>query len=231
MLPWLLASIRRLHDRLIRLNVPIRGGVTIGGMHWDNDWSKESFADSSSSEKDASSPSAPVAFGDGLIAAYELENATAVYPRILISKSLYAHIEQPKLNNKVFPLATSGRLTKFIRQDFDGLWHLDVLHEKINRRDVIRQERFPDEEGKHVVQNVFDETTYTEWLKVVRQFIWDGRADVSGEKLEAKYMWLANYYNEKAKDQGGELIRWFENLVPKGAVQLTIKEKKPCHGD
>jgi len=126
---------------------------------------------------------------------------------------------------KAFPLAMSGRLIEFIRQDFDGLWHLDVLHEKINRRDLIRQERSTDEEGKHVVQNIFDETTYTEWLEDVRRFIKDGRAAVNGEKLEAKYMWLANYYNEKVKGSGSKPIRWIEGLVPEGAIKATFIQK------
>lgn len=218
MLPWLLASVRRLHDRLLRLTVPVRGGITVGAMHWDTAWDKENGSEAKES--------APVAFGPGLVAAYDLEDDTAVYPRILISSALYDHVdERTKLKNKVFPLATSGKLLDLFRQDADGLYHLDVLHANVNRRDVIRQTKTIDDQGRPAIRNEFDETTYTEWLEVVRQFIEDGRASVSGEKLEAKYMWLANYYNEKAKDQGGRLISRFRKLIPKGAVTLTIKEK------
>lgn len=219
MLSWLLASVRRLHDRLVRLNVPVRGGITLGDMHWDAAWDKENEGET---EK-----TAPVAFGPGLISAYDLEDGTAVYPRILISEALYAHLDERKKKpkDKAFPLAMSGQLTEFIRQDFDGLRHLDVLHKGIKRQDVIGPERFTDEDGKHLVQNTRDKTTYAEWLEIVRKFIETGRAAVSGEKIEAKYMWLANYYNEKAKPEGGKLIRWFENLVPDGAIKLTEIQK------
>ncbi|KKK87485.1 hypothetical protein LCGC14_2752790, partial [marine sediment metagenome] len=95
MLPWLLASVRRLHDRLLRLTVPVRGGITVGAMHWDTAWDKENGSEAKES--------APVAFGPGLVAAYDLEDDTAVYPRILISSALYDHVdERTKLKNKVF---------------------------------------------------------------------------------------------------------------------------------
>lgn len=225
MLPWLLASVRRLHDRLLRLNVPLRGGITVGEMHWDTAWDKGNVSEAKES--------APVAFGPGLVAAYDLEDDAAVYPRILISSALYDHVyEQAKLKNKVFPLANSGKLLDFFRQDADGLYHLDVLHADVNRKDVIRQTKTIDEQGRHVLHNEFDKTTYAEWLEIVRQFVEDGCAAVEGEKLKAKYMWLANYYNEKAKDQqGGKLIHWFENLIPKGTIKGTFKQKSAGDGN
>jgi len=225
MLSWLLASVRRLHDRLLRLNVPLRGGITVGAMHWDMAWNEEN--------ESKETYSAPVAFGPGLVAAYDLEDDTAVYPRILISSALYDHVdEQTKLKNKVFSMADSGNLLDFFRQDTDGLYHLDVLHADVNRKDVISQEKFTDGEGKPGIRNIFDETTYAEWLKIVRDFIVKGRDAVSGEKLVAKYMWLANYYNEKAKDQqGSKLIHWFENLVSEGAIKGTFKQQSPGNGN
>ena len=107
-----------------------------------------------------------------------------------------------------------------------------MLHADVNRKDVIRQTETIDEQGRHVLHNEFDKTTYAEWLEIVRQFIEDGCAAVKGEKLEAKYMWLANYYNDKAKDQqGGKLIHWFENLIPEGAIKGTFKQKSPGDGN
>ena len=111
MLPWLLASVRRLHDRLLRLNVPVRGGITVGAMHWDMAWDKETGGNTTDS--------APVAFGPGLVAAYDLEDDAAIYPRILISSGLYDHVdEQTKLKNKVFPLADSGKLLDYLSSGF-----------------------------------------------------------------------------------------------------------------
>lgn len=216
MLAWLLASIRRLHDRLIRLSVPIRGGITIGEMHWDDSW------DATGAGGDAKA--APVAFGQGLVSAYDLENATAVYPRILVSSALYDHVDQHLKAGSIFPLG-KGRLLDFFRQDSDGLYHFDVLHAGLDRKDVIKQTKSLDAEGRHVVHNEFDDTPYSGYLEIVRQFIEKGRAAVSGEKLEAKYMWLGHYYNQKAKEANGKLIHWFENLVPEGAIKMTVRQR------
>lgn len=222
MLPWLLASIRRLHDRLLRLNVPVRGGITIGEMYWDTAWDQEVASEAENST--------PVAFGPGLVAAYDLENDTSVYPRILISTALYDYVDQHHKTGSIFPLG-NGRLLNFFRQDADGLYHFDVLHAEMNRKDVIKQTKSTDGEGRHVMLNEFDETPYPDYLEIVRQFVESGRAAVSGEKLEAKYekleakyMWLGTYCNEKAKGANGKLIHWFEDLVPEGAIKMTVKD-------
>jgi len=208
MLSWLLASIRRLHDRLLRLGVPVRGGITIGGMHWEDEWSAEEPG-----KTDVDTTPTPVAFGPGLVAAYDLENATAVYPRMLISSSLYDHIEEQNL--KAFPLGPAP-LLGYCRQDFDGLYHFDVLHPKINRQDVIAIED-DGEDGTSIRRWIRDKTSFADWMKTVRKFIYDGRDSVDGEKLEAKYLWFGHYFNEKAKDADGvSLIHWYEDLVPEG---------------
>jgi hypothetical protein len=221
MLAWLLASIRRLHDRLLRLSVPLRGGVTIGKMHWDDRWDKDS-----KDAQDDEAKSTPIAFGPGLVAAYDLENSTAVYPRILVSSVLYDHVEDHLQTKSPFPLG-KGKLLDYFRQDFDGLYHLDVLHNAIDRRDVVEVIRDV-ERGQEGLRYVRDETPYPEWLKEVRRFIVNGNEAVSGERLKAKYQWVGKYYNEKAKKtEGAQLIRWFEDVVPDGAIKLTVRERKP----
>lgn len=216
MLPWLLASVRRLHDRLLKLDVPIRGGITVGEMYWDTAWDKESNG--------KVSRSTPVAFGPGLIAAYDLENATAVYPRLLFSSALYRHVEEVYRLRSSKPLG-SGKLLDFLRQDADGLYHFDVLHADINRKEVIRKTKTGNEQEQHSNHFELAEPSYSEWLEQVRQFIERGRQSVDTEKLEAKYMWLANYYNEKAKVANGKLIHWFKNLIPPGTLTLAIKPR------
>jgi len=216
-LPWLLATVRRLLDRLLRQGVCMRGAITIGGMHWDSSW-VPSFLKNSPPDSSTTKPN--IAFGPGLVESYLLEDEVAQYPRILISEKLVEHTKQLQEgdSHKVVPLAQAGQLLDYFRQDVDGLYHFDVLHPGLNRKDVIRQTKSIDKEGRHVIHNDFDETSFDEYLEIVRQFIEQGCAAVKGEKLEAKYMWLANYYNEKAKGvQGSELIHWFENLGPEGA--------------
>lgn len=217
-LAWLLASIRRLHDRLIRLNIPLRGGVAIGEMHWDESWDNQ---------RAANEPvPAPIAFGQGLVSAYDLENATAVYPRILISSELYDHVDRQLRPGSIFPLGP-GKLLDYFRQDFDGLFHFDVLHAALNRKDVVNETTTIDERGRPVTNYEFDETTYPEYLEMVRHFIERGGEIVRPEKLKAKYMWLGNYYNEAAKKAGCKLIPWYESLVPEGAIKMTVRPRDP----
>ena len=119
-------------------------------------------------------------------------------------------MDQHLKTGSIFPLG-SGRLLDFFRQDSDGLYHIDVLHAELNRKDVIKQTKSIDGEGRHVVHNEFDETPYPEYLEIVRQFIECGRKSVNSEELEAKYMWLGNYYNEKVKKSGAELRPFLED--------------------
>lgn len=214
MLSWLLSSVRRLHDQLLRLNVPVRGGITIGPMHWESEWSERRDTDGGASPT-------PVAFGPGLVAAYHLENGTAVYPRILIASSLHEHVHANRHSLKSFPLGP-GKLPDYLRQDFDGLYHFDVLHPEIDHKDVIGTERGI-ENGAAFIRHERDKTSYTDWLQIVRQFIVDGQKNASGEKLEAKYMWLARYFNEKSRQTPGvPPIRWFEDVAGPEGITLSV---------
>jgi hypothetical protein len=59
-----------------------------------------------------------IALGAGLIKAYELERTAGIYPRILIDESI----------RKDMDAVAQGGNPDLRRQDFDGLWHLHILH-------------------------------------------------------------------------------------------------------
>ncbi len=227
MLPWLLTSVRRLWDRLIRLGVCLRGAVTIGGMHWDTRWNiaeQRNPKDNPTADTEAVTP---IALGPGLVESYKLEDDCAVYPRILISNALLDHVEKMESRRKLFPLGTlpATELSDFFRQDFDGLWHLDVLHPAVSRRDVLRQTDETDEQGKRVRRNHFDETTREEWLQQVRAFIDKNLAECKDEKLLAKYQWLARYYNNTPGISNQ--FRIFKDVLPPGTIPLTLTTSHP----
>jgi hypothetical protein len=215
MLSWMLASIRRLHDRLLELHVPLRGGIVVGGMHWDDSWSRENPVTLSSAQ---------VAFGPGLVAAYDLESSVAVYPRILISDDLVGILKDEDVRAKAFPLGI-GSLCDYCRQDFDGLYHFDVLHRDIDRKDVesIQHEVIDGKTWKiHSRCDIPIDRLYA----MVRQFICDGLETLDGAKLQAKYRWLARYYNSTVdKTKIGNPISIFEDRVPEGAIPLEINCK------
>jgi hypothetical protein len=223
MLSWLLASIRRLHDRMIRLDVCLRGAITVGGMHWNPQWSHSPGEGEVTNRAGQTAEMTPVAFGPGLVAAYELENGCAVYPRVLVANELYDRVE--KLGGKAgqaFPLANAGKLIDFIRQDFDGLWHIDLLNKDVSRRDVVRQVTEHDDQGRAVVRNEFDETTYEDRLKEFGRFVARNLDLLPKEPVLAKYQWCARYFNEKARAAGVNTIPIFKDEVPKGAIPLTL---------
>ncbi len=124
---------------------------------------------------------------------------------------------------RAFPLAHAGKLIDFIRQDFDGLWHLDLLHKDIDRRDVDRQVREQDDQGRAVVRNEFDETTYEDRLKEFGVFVAKNLDLRPKEPILAKYQWCARYFNEKARAAAMNTIPIFKDEMPNGAIPLIFR--------
>ena len=125
---WILSKIGHLYDRMLEQECCLRGAITIGNMLWNNDWSSNGI---SPNKKDLN---LPVSIVQGLIDAYNLEQDSTIYPRILISEKLWQHIEDKAI--KASPISSmcadaSELLVKdFIKQDFDGLFYFDIFSEK-----------------------------------------------------------------------------------------------------
>lgn len=79
-----------LQSTLLTLGVLTRGGISCGKTVHEDD----------------------ILYGEGMIRAYKLESRAAVYPRILVDRS-------------VLDLTNDGYRSTFFRKDTDGLWHLD----------------------------------------------------------------------------------------------------------
>jgi hypothetical protein len=152
-------------------------------MHWDNRWSVI---------PPKASVTPQIAFGPGLIAAYQLETTVAVYPRIVIADAIHQFLTESKASAKAFPLG-NGLLHDYCRRDFDGLWHLDVLHPSITRRRQKPKQIQVDDET--MTAHNSEEWPLHEWYDTVRKYIEVGLATTSGERHQAKFRWLAQYYN------------------------------------
>lgn len=63
-----------------------------------------------------------IVLGAGLISAYNLEKSAAIFPRILIDESIVHGMDT---------LMNQGGSPDLRRQDFDGLWHLHILHPSV----------------------------------------------------------------------------------------------------
>lgn len=81
----------------------MRGAITIGGLHHDDD----------------------IVFGLGVNEAYRLESTVARYPRIILSRSVLAAAKDWAAEHEVWDTYRSSRL----RRSSDGVWHLNILTE------------------------------------------------------------------------------------------------------
>jgi hypothetical protein len=84
---------------------------------------------------------------------------------------------------KPFPLAGPGveyshlTVKGFVRNDFDGLKHLDIFHPDVFPTNMV---------------STFDRT---EFLEPLQAFIVKILGIERKERIRAKYLWLARYYN------------------------------------
>lgn len=223
-LPWLLSSIRYLHDRMLELNCCIRGGVTVGSMYWSDKGeapdvgSKHVPGSTSGTElpvgertvwERGTSEDADIVLGPAHNEAYKLESELAVYPRVIVSDKLVEHIStasKKKPENAAqrvhtavdaFPLCEEGgrHVSEFLRQDFDKVYHFDLLHRDIVRRDTKRIVQKHIEEGKVLTFYIWDDKPLQTFYADMRKFIEDQLASAPDDKCRDKYLWLANYFN------------------------------------
>lgn len=84
-------------EAFFQFDYPLRGGITIGELYIDNS----------------------IVWGTGLVDAYNMENALANYPRVLVSQVVldaYEKCDKKTLN-----------LHGLLKEDIDGAWFVDYL--------------------------------------------------------------------------------------------------------
>jgi hypothetical protein len=196
----ILFAVRYLHDRMLELDMCMRGAVTIGGMYWNDAWSSDRTpreeSDGDVLYERGRDRDFPIALGPGLIAAYKHESECAVYPRILVSGRLSEHVlrENSSCFPFVSPKAPRRALTDYFRTDADGLPFLDLLHPDITRSDTERIVRLPNREGGFSIQWQRDGNTQATVMENVRRLCdtWLNQAECP-DKIRAKYAWLKSY--------------------------------------
>lgn len=99
---WHLAlTVDALAWNLLNLGLLVRGAITIGGIHNDDD----------------------IVFGLAVNEAYRLESTVARYPRIVLSRSALAAARQWAGEHDTWRTYETSRL----RRGADGVWHLNSL--------------------------------------------------------------------------------------------------------
>ncbi|MBW8036232.1 MAG: hypothetical protein FVQ79_11525 [Planctomycetes bacterium] len=121
-----------------------------------------------------------IVLGNGLINAYNLEKSAAIYPRILLDKNIVEDMDA---------LANQGGSPDLRRQDFDGLWHLHILHPSM--LDLT----------SHTTKSDHGALNNLDYMKLGREEI--EKAFQSDDlAIKAKIGWLARYFNEYAVSFG-----------------------------
>jgi hypothetical protein len=122
--------------------------------------------------------------GGGLISAHHLENSAAVYPRILLADDLAKDFDA---------LAKQGGSPDFRRRDFDGLWHLHILHPSL--LNMIQATTRSDQNPLQAGFMALGRTEIIEALRINQE-----------PAILAKLGWLARYFNAYAASHGVEPI-------------------------
>ncbi len=194
----ILFMVRYIHDRMLELELCVRGAITIGKMYWNDAWSNPTSSGCSQQANEDLLYSGvdkdfPITLGPGFIDAYKLESECAIYPRILISRKLFGQIKKEKLSS--FPLGSANHpnslLKDYIRQDTDGIRFLDVLNPRVTRADT---ERIVQEKAGNgfSIRWVRGDDTNENVMSIIRNLV-KKRCKSKDEKIRAKYEWLKSY--------------------------------------
>ena len=117
-----------------------------------------------------------ILFGKGVVAAYQLEREVAVFPRLIFADALVSAAQN----------LTFGRA----RQDFDGVWYLDVFWQ-FNEVHHPATDVLPASPATRVPQ--------VDAFRSVRRVIVEGLKETC-PSIVAKYRWLAIRFNEAVKE-------------------------------
>ena len=135
-----------LQAELLYTGILTRGGISLGLLH----------------HKDG------IIYGEGLISAYNLEQKSAIYPRIVISKKLIDN------HNEI--------LSNWIVQDFDGFYFLDPF-----KFDAVAGD------AAELAADGYDPREI--YFKEVRAYLLELRKNSSEENHLAKHTWMIKRFN------------------------------------
>jgi hypothetical protein len=156
---WELYDLLLAQIGLVNLGILVRGGVTIGKVHVGNEGA------------------GPV-FGPGLIEAYEIESAQAIYPRIMI-------------DNKVFDEFTKdNRLSSQHNSNDD---EVQAICELVKEEDGIIFIDYLGEQHAGSFDGIY--AGYYTFLQTHAAMIRNGLAIHTKGNIHKKYKWLSEYHN------------------------------------
>ena len=114
-----------------------------------------------------------VLLGVGMVAAYELEQQAAVYPRVIISDDLVSQAKRSRLHR--------------VKRDIDGFWFLDLFFEFSGLLESLAAMVFCREVSLTPKLEAFDR---------IRGVIIKRLEDEKNPSIIAKWRWVANQFNQ-----------------------------------
>jgi hypothetical protein len=158
--------------RLLELGFLTRGGIAYGRLAHDS----------------------RLVFGDGLVQAAELEAKVAVYPRVVLAKSVVDRMAKLLEHAPAYP--NLGRV------DFDGVHHLHYLHRK-----------FPAEFYRLALPLGSTSSDGVSFLAIRNAILAAMGHSGSDLRVRSKVQWMVRYFNELATELGVEAISIFDGAV------------------
>ena len=116
-------------------------------------------------------------FGEALVNAYEVETSRAIYPRIIIDKSVFdnSHIKATKI------IPQHDELKKMLKRDIDGQWYISPFG---------------------AFQPIYSLNDYNDFLNDAQKYILEAYQISKQEKHKQKYYWLITKFNEFCEENG-----------------------------
>lgn len=174
-----------LQDQLWEAGICLRGAITIGDMYWPAD---DYLHDHN------------ITVGPAMIEAYKMENEIAIYPRIIVSRSLYSYIDQKKIQS--YPFGFNNELKDLIHQEEDGVFILDLLSPYVARYKSELLYVVISEGYNFTIQYHPDSgNNHSQVISSVKQLS-EKNITADDEKIRQKYQWLKSYV-EKSESLGG----------------------------
>lgn len=120
-----------------------------------------------------------ILFGPALVDAYETESKAAMYPRIILDKSIIKSFKENKIistKNRVY----KKNVDRFLKEDLDDRLYIDYFE-------------YPSDKTENIHE-------YTMYMKKLREIISTGNKENKTD-IKIKYGWMKMKFNEALKKQ------------------------------
>lgn len=117
-----------------------------------------------------------ILFGPALVDAYEAETNAAIYPRVILDKSIIRIFKETKTINNPFPL---NYIDQFLKVDFDDRCYIDYFEYPFTKAENLKE--------------------YIDYMEKLRMLIHTENGNAKTADIKIKYGWMKNKFNDALK--------------------------------